>query len=160
MKAKNRRDHVKADEVLIKGGKKGVAGAKAEILEAVEFEKESNITSKFTVPTKAVSRILGRGGSSINNIKEDTGAQIDIDKDAFGDNTTIVLKGSKQQIADAKEAILLIASEVEDEVEEIVIIEQRFHRQIIGGGGSNLRELVIAAGGPSDSRQQAGLVHL
>lgn len=77
-----RREVLKPDEVLIKGGKKGVAGAKAEILEAVEFEKEANVVSKFTVPTRAVARILGKGGVSINQIKDETGAQIDIDKPA------------------------------------------------------------------------------
>lgn len=159
-----RREVLKPDEVLIKGGKKGVAGAKAEILEAVEFEKEANVVSKFTVPTRAVARILGKGGVSINQIKDETGAQIDIDKPADaegnGKDTNVTLRGTKKAIAAAKEAILAISSEVSDEVTETVRVEHALHRTIIGAGGQNLRDLVAKAGGPSDSRQQAGLVHL
>ncbi|KAJ2969931.1 hypothetical protein NUW54_g12850 [Trametes sanguinea] len=34
------REQLKADEVLVKGGRKGVAQAKQELMDAVEFEKE------------------------------------------------------------------------------------------------------------------------
>jgi predicted PilT family ATPase len=177
-----RREALKPDEVLLRGGKKGVSGAKAEILEvwrvfmswrfltrlkpcskAVEFEKESNHTAKFTVPTRAVARILGKGGASINAIKDDTGSQIDVDKPADNDpskDTTITLKGTKKAIGAAKEAILAIAVEVSDEMTEIINIEHKYHRNIIGAGGQNLRDLTAQAGGPADVRQQAGLVHL
>ncbi|KAF8320852.1 hypothetical protein DL93DRAFT_2107528 [Clavulina sp. PMI_390] len=157
-----RRDAPKADEVLVRGGKKGVAQAKAEIMDAVEFEKESNNTIKFTVPTAAVARILGKAGSNINKIKDETGAQIDIEKPVEGaahKETLITLTGTKKAIAAAKEDILLISNEIADEVTEIIKIEQKFHRGIIGAGGLNLRELVVQAGGPSDPRLQAGLVH-
>ena len=59
-----------------------------------------------------------------------------------------------------KEAILAIASEVSDEITEIVRVEQKYHRNIIGAGGQNLRDLVVQAGGPTDSRLQASLIHL
>jgi len=129
----------------------------------VEFEKESSHTAKFTVPTRAVARILGKGGASINAIKDDTGAQIDVDKPSdndFSKDTTITLKGTKKAIAAAKEAILAISSEVSDELTEVVRIEHKYHRNIIGAGGQNLRDLIAQAGGPSDVRHQAGLVHL
>jgi transcription antitermination factor NusA-like protein len=128
----------------------------------VEFEKESNNMVKFTVPTRAVARILGKGGASINAIKDDTGAQIDVDKPADNDSskdTIITLKGTKKAIGAAKEVILAISSEVSDETTETVHIEHKYHRNIIGAGGQNLRDLIAQAGGPSD-RHQAGLVHL
>jgi polyribonucleotide nucleotidyltransferase len=117
---------------------------------------------KFTVPTRAVARILGKGGASINAIKADTGAQIDIDKPTDGDDkdTAVQLRGTKKAVAAAKEAILAISTEVSDEVTEIVRIEPKFHRNIIGAGGQTLRQLVTDAGGPPEPRLQAGLVHL
>lgn len=117
---------------------------------------------KFTVPTRAVARILGKSGSSINAIKDETGAQIDIDKPTEGDSkdTNVQLKGTKKAIAAAKEAILAIANEVSDEVTETITIEHKFHRNIIGSGGQTLRDLITAAGGPVEPRLQAGLVHL
>lgn len=155
------REALKPDEVLVKGGKKGVASAKSELLEALEFEKESNNVLKFTVPTRAVARILGRGGVSINEIKDDTDAQIDIDK-AADDNavTNITVRGTKQAISAAKIAILAIAEQVGEEAEASLDIETKFHRTIIGAGGQGLKDLIIRCGGPSDSKLQAGLVRL
>lgn len=153
------REALKSDEVLIKGGKKGVAGAKSELLEAVEFEKESNNILKFTVPNRAVARILGRGGASINEIKDATDAQIDVDKSADDSSmTNITVRGTKKAIAAAKTAIIAIADSVNEETTATVVIESKFHRTLIGAGGQGLRELVKRSGGPSDPKLQAGLI--
>ena len=155
------REALKPDEVLVKGGKKGVAGAKSELLEALEFEKESNKVLQFTVPTRAVARILGRGGANINQIKDDTGAQIDIDR-ATDDNamTNVSVRGTKEAIGAAKTAILEIAEQVGEEATASLVIETKFHRAIIGAGGQSLKDLIVRCGGPTDSRLQAGLVRL
>ncbi|KAF9482121.1 hypothetical protein BDN70DRAFT_802105 [Pholiota conissans] len=154
------REQLKPDEVLVKGGKKGVAGAKSELLEAAEFEKESNNIIKFTVPTRSIARILGRGGASINEIKDDTGAQIDIDKgsEESGGNTSITLRGTKKAIAAAKAAIMAISEQVTEEVTATVTIENKFHRGIIGAGGQALKKLIAKCDGPSDPKLQAGLL--
>ncbi|KAF9222579.1 SCP160 protein [Gyrodon lividus] len=154
------RETLKPDEVLVKGGKKGVAGAKSELLEALEFEIESNNVLKFTVPTRAVARILGKGGVSINEIKDDTGAQIDIDK-AFDDNnavTSITVRGTKEAINAAKTSILEIAGQVGEETTASLDIETKYHGTIIGAGGQGLKDLIIRCGGPSDPKLQAGLI--
>lgn len=139
-----------------------MAGAKSELLDALEFEKESNHTLKFTVPTRAVARILGKGGASINEIKDDTGAQIDIDKTIDDNNTVtnIAVRGTKEAISAAKAAILAIAEQVGEETLESLVIETKFHRTIIGAGGQGLKDLIMRCGGPSDSKLQAGLVRL
>lgn len=153
------REALKPDEVLIKGGKKGVAAAKSELVDALEFEKESNNILKFTVPTRSIARILGKGGASINEIKDETGAQIDVDKGS-DDNTTITCRGTKKAIADAKKAIVAIADQVGEEVTVSLTIENRYHRTLIGAGGQGLKDIVSRCGGPSDSRAQAGLIRL
>lgn len=146
---------------MIKGGKKGVAGAKAELVEAVEFEKESNNVLKFTIPTRAVARVLGRGGASINDIKDDTGAQIDVDKADDSDALThIQVRGTKAAINAAKTAILAISDQVGEETTDSVYIDNKFHRTIIGAGGQGLKDLVQRCGGPSDPKLQAGLIRL
>jgi polyribonucleotide nucleotidyltransferase len=111
------------------------------------------------VPTKTVSRILGKGGATINDIKDDAGVQIDIDKSG-NDQTKVSLRGTKKGIAEAKAKILEIVEQIGDEVSETLIVENRFHRSIIGQGGQTLRDLIQRCGGPSESRLQANLVHL
>jgi predicted PilT family ATPase len=154
------REHLKPDEVLVKGGKRGVAGAKSELLDAAEFEKESNNVVQFTVPARAIPRILGRGGATIKQIKDDSDATIDLDKAEDGSGATITCRGSKKAIADAKAAIQSIVDQVGEEATEVLTIENKFHRTLIGGGGQGLRNLIIRCGGPADPKAQAGLVRL
>ena len=117
----------KPDEVTIRGGKKGVAQAKAELLEAAAFENESRQELKFTVPSKSVAQIVGKSGSTINGIKDETGAQIDIDK-AHGDDgkTSITVRGSKDAIAAAKKAVLAVVEEVGDEINVSLTIDPKY----------------------------------
>ena len=127
----------------------------------MEFEKESNNVLKFTVPTRSVARILGRGGASINEIKDNTNAQIDVDKAEDGDAIThITVRGTTKAVAAAKAAILRISEQVTDEITTSVVIESKFHRSIIGAGGQGLKELISRCGGPSESKLQAGLIKL
>ncbi|CDO77315.1 hypothetical protein BN946_scf184775.g5 [Trametes cinnabarina] len=153
------REQLKADEVLVKGGRKGVAQAKQELMDAVEFEKESNNVVKFTVPSRSVARILGKGGATINEIKDNTGAQIDVDK-ASDDSASanITVRGTKKAITEAKAAILAISEQVQEETTATVEVPSKFHRTIIGAGGQGLKDLIARCGGPTDSRAQAGLI--
>lgn len=158
----NKREPLKPDEVLVKGGKKGVSQAKLELLEALEVEIETNNVLQFTVPGRAIFRVLGRGGASINEIKEETGAQIDIERNAE-DKTACVqvtARGTKEAINAAKAAILAIVDQVPEETIDTLFIEQKYHRAIIGPGGQGLKDLIVSCGGPSDSKLQAGLVKL
>jgi len=154
------RENLKPDEVFIKGGKKGVAGAKSELLEAAEFDKETNNVIQFTIPARAIPRILGKAGATINQIKDDTDAIIDLDKAEDYSEATVTCRGSKKAINAAKTAIQAIVDQVGEEVAEVMTIENKFHKALIGGGGQGLRNLIVRCGGPSDPKVQAGLVRL
>jgi predicted PilT family ATPase len=153
-------EHLKPDEVLVKGGKKGVAGAKSELLEAAEFEEENNNVIRFVVPAHAIPRIVGKGGATITQITYDTDASIDLDKADDGSGATIACRGSKKAIAAAKAAIQSIVDQMSEEATEVLTIENKFHKALIGGGGQGLRNLIVRCGGPADSKAQAGLVRL
>ncbi|TFY81350.1 hypothetical protein EWM64_g2661 [Hericium alpestre] len=153
------REHLGKDEVLVKGGRKGVAGAKSELLDAVEFEKENNNIAKFTIPAQAIPRILGKGGATINEIKDDTGAIIDLDKSEEGNGTAqITCRGTKKAVNAAKAAIQAIADQVSMEATAVLKIEHGFHRTLIGAGGQGLKDLIARCGGPTEPKVQASLV--
>ena len=99
---------------------------------------------------------------SINEIKDQTDAQIDIDKGSEENSasTTITLRGTKKAIAGAKTAILAISDQVVDEITVSVTVESKYHRNIIGAGGQGLKDLIAKCGGPTDSKLHAGLIRL
>jgi polyribonucleotide nucleotidyltransferase len=97
------------------------------LLEAAAFESESRQELKFTVPSKSIAQIVGKSGATINGIKDETGAQIDIDK-THGDDgkTTVTVRGAKDAIAAAKKAVLAVVEEVGDEVTISLTIDPKY----------------------------------
>ncbi|KAK4884800.1 hypothetical protein RN001_001071 [Aquatica leii] len=57
------------------------------------------------VPTKCVGRIIGKGGSKISDLQYESGAKIMVSKETVGDNTTVKINGSEDEINKAKELI-------------------------------------------------------
>jgi len=61
---------------------------------------------RIDVPNSYVGRIIGRGGSRIRELQDDSGARINILKDeATGDSTPVELQGSQDCQQRAKELI-------------------------------------------------------
>lgn len=72
--------------------------------------------------------------------------------------TSITCRGTKKAIAAAKAKILEISNQIGEEITVTMTIESKFHRTIIGAGGQGLKDLIARCDGPSDTRQQAGLI--
>jgi len=67
---------------------------------------------RIDVPNSYVGRIIGRGGSRIRELQDDSGARINIKKDeASGDTTPVELTGSEDCQYRAKELIEQILQE-------------------------------------------------
>ncbi|KAG0196283.1 hypothetical protein BGX28_010343 [Mortierella sp. GBA30] len=153
-------DSSKLNVVLVSGGKKGVQGAKEELLELLDYEKENNNTLEMVVEHKMLPHIVGRSGAKINDIQESTQTRIDIRRsvESEGNEVRLAISGSKTGLKRAQKAIQEIVEAQKSQVEELVQIDNKYHKVLIGQGGSTLREIIGRAGGPSEMSAQAGLV--
>jgi transcription antitermination factor NusA-like protein len=150
----------KADEVTIRGGKKGVEEARREIVELLQYEEANNQTTTVVVSRSSIARIMGKGGATVNKIRDDTEAQIDVDRaadEAEGATTTIRIRGTKKAIDAARGAILAIAKDVDAEETFSLNIPSRFHGLLLGSGGQNLRDIIARASGGGSGDDQARL---
>ncbi|GAA5910318.1 hypothetical protein JCM5296_000557 [Sporobolomyces johnsonii] len=149
-----------SNEIVIRGPSKGAQAAKGELVALIEYEKEHGNTVAFSVPVKALPRILGRGGAQVNQIKDDTGvASVDVDQESPEATTaTVTLRGTKGAIKKAREAVEAIAKEVQDEARIELDVPKEFHTTLIGSGGSSIRDLIARCGGPSDARASGNMV--
>ncbi|ORX98161.1 hypothetical protein K493DRAFT_280708 [Basidiobolus meristosporus CBS 931.73] len=145
----------KPDEVIVKGGKKEVAEAKAEILQLIEFEQEHSHTLNFEIPARCLPHVVGRNGSKINEIKEDTSTKIDLgrpedenDEDAL---VSVAIQGTKEGIAAARDAIMEVVEDQQSRVTVTMDIDPDHHKFLIGPGGSRIKELITKFGGDADS---------
>ncbi|BFZ53988.1 hypothetical protein PYCC9005_001019 [Savitreella phatthalungensis] len=160
------RDKVGKNEVVVKGGKRGATKARDEIMELFAYESEHAYSTTIRVLQKSISHIVGRAGTVINELKEETNTRIDIDRSADSQqngtgpdsSVTITITGKKSQVEIAKARIEEIDRELEDTVQRSVIVDPAHHRTLIGTGGNNLRDIVVKAGGPEDASARAHMV--
>jgi hypothetical protein len=75
-------------------------------------------SKKVSVPSNAISRVIGRGGSNINAIRELSGAHIEVEKQSKGQgDRTILIKGSAEATRNAHTWITaIIASPVSAQI--------------------------------------------
>jgi len=105
--------------------------------------KELKNTMSFVdikVDQKWHRHIIGKAGSNIGRIKNETGTSINIPSDEDKSNV-IRIEGSPDGVAAAKQAILEMTEKMENEKSRDIIIEHRLHKNIIGQKGDKVREI-------------------
>ncbi|XP_050546345.1 vigilin [Daktulosphaira vitifoliae] len=97
-------------------------------------------SSELVVDPKFFKHIIGKNGSNINRVKNDTGVLINISE---CDNSTNIIRieGRKDGVEAAKHELQEMIFKLENEVEKEISIDQRHHRAIIGVKGEKVREL-------------------
>ncbi|KAJ2491218.1 hypothetical protein IWW37_002470 [Coemansia sp. RSA 2050] len=145
-----------ADQIRIRGGRAGVASAKAELLELAAYEIEHGHTAKFTVPADCLPHVVGRAGSRISEIKDASDTRIDLGDASAGPTVDVTIVGTRAGVAQARAAIEAVVAEQQSQADEVVAVANRHHRYLIGAGGTRVRELVKLAGGDPDATAGAG----
>lgn len=135
------------DKVAIKGGKKGVAAAKQELLELMEYELEHNNVITFTIPARHLPHVVGRSGAKINEIKDELGVKIDLGRPDEDDTNldaavSVRIEGTKTAIQKAKNSILAVTADQDSTTSTSIRIEPKYHRYLIGTAGSHIRDIV------------------
>ncbi|KAJ5785044.1 uncharacterized protein N7503_010256 [Penicillium pulvis] len=143
-----------SDEVIIKGPSKGADAARDEILGLLQWVIDHSNSATISVAQSQVASLIGQRGREMDKLRADTGAQIDVPAandapDASG-RVQIRVKGTKQQVAEAKKILQQRATDFDATVTKSIEVEKKYHKALIGGGGANIRKIVVDAGGPSD----------
>lgn len=66
---------------------------------------------ELRVPADRVGLIIGRGGETIKRLQDETGAHIQVGKEAEGPDRQVMVEGTPQQVATAKEEIMRIIND-------------------------------------------------
>lgn len=112
----------------------------AEKLETMIAEMKSKLCfDEIAVNPKFYKHIIGKNGSNINRIRNDTGVLINISE--AGGSNVIRLEGSPEGVSQAKKELEELVTKMENEKERDIHIDQRFHRTIIGTKGDKIREI-------------------
>lgn len=156
-----RRDQA-PDEVVVRGPKKGADEAREEILSYLQYLKDNSHEEKISVQASQIPSLIGQGGSGMDEIRQVSGARIDIPKAARDQDPTtrveISIKGTRAQAIQAKKMIEEKRAVYDSTVVKTVEVDKKHHRALIGAGGSALRDIVVNAGGSEDKRELAKTV--
>lgn len=163
------------DEVVVRGPSRGADGAREELLSLHQYLRDNSFTATVTIQQKQVPSLIGQGGSALEELRLSTGAKIDIPADRNVEMVEVQLKGTKEQVAAAKKVLEQKKSVFDDTIVRTIDVDRKHHKALIGPGGkfledtimfffvvanwlftgSNLRNLVVGAGGSDDRRELA-----
>ncbi|KAF1764887.1 hypothetical protein GCK72_004838 [Caenorhabditis remanei] len=107
--------------------------------EVARLQMELSIEKVKVHPTLH-RHVIGRGGSLISKIKEQTGVQISIPNEETNSDE-IVVEGKKDGVKKAVAEIRSIVTKIENEKSRDIIIPQRLHKLIIGTKGSGVQTI-------------------
>lgn len=148
------------DEVVIRGPKKGADEARDEIFSLHKYLEENSVTATVSIQQKQIGSLIGQGGASLDELRQLTGARIDVPGDRESETIEISIKGTSSQVSQAKKLLEEKRSVFDDTVIETIEVDKKHHRALIGAGGSTLREIVVGAGGSDDRRALARAIQL
>lgn len=140
------------DEVMIRGPKKGADEARDEIFSLHKYLEEHSDTATVPVQQKQVGSLIGQGGAALDELRQATGARIDVPTDRDAETVDVFIKGTASQVAKARMILEEKRAVFDDTVAQTMDVDKKHHKVLIGSGGSTLREIVVAAGG-SDVRR-------
>jgi transcription antitermination factor NusA-like protein len=126
------------DEVIVRGPKKGADEARDEILSLLQYLKDNSVTATVSVQQKQLPSLIGQGGSGMDQLRQTTGARIDIPngRDVPEGNTVdITIKGTKEQVAAAKKILEEKRAVFNDTVVKTLDVDKKYHKALIGTGG-------------------------
>lgn len=126
------------DEVVIRGPKEKADKAREEIYALYQWLRDNSFTTTVTVQRKQLPSLIGAGGSSMEELRQTTGAKIDIlgeRDDTGGGLVEVHIKGTKSQIAAAKNIIEERKAVFDDTITKTVDVDRKWHKLLIGPGG-------------------------
>lgn len=128
------------DKIIIEGPPAEVQAAENLLSSSLKDLKNTMSYAEIKVDQKWHRHIIGKNGSNISRIKNETGTSINIPSDTEKSDV-IRIEGSPEGVAAAKHTILEMAYKMDNEKSRDIIIEHRFHKNVIGQKGEKVREI-------------------
>lgn len=130
------------NQIVIEGPPEDVEPVTQQLQDCVKTLIDTMSFKDISVDPKYYKHIIGKNGSNINRLKDETGVIISVqDAQASGQMANIHLEGPRTGVEQASKHILEQVRKLESEKEKDLIIEHRFHGNLIGAKGEKIREI-------------------
>merc|ERR1719498_73431 len=137
-------------QVKVAGTAEAVKKAKELIAEICESTKTKHAGSEYVeIPKAKIGMVIGLKGAQVNEIQIQTNTKIDVDFEA--DPCRCYIKGdSMDNVLRAKQVLLTIAMQIEDDRSEYLDLPKTASGALIGAQGSRVREFQEQSGARID----------
>lgn len=103
-----------------------------------------DLIAKFTyvelsVDPKYCKHIIGKNGTNVNRLKEETGVVINIIENETAN--IIRIEGTHEGVQRAKQELSDMMKKLENEVRKDITIDPKFYKSLIGSKGTNIKEI-------------------
>lgn len=156
-----------ADEITIRGPRKGAQEVRSELLDLKQYLEDHSFIETVSVARPQVRLLMGKGGRDMELLRQETGAKIDVPNGQSKDDSGRVdfkLSGTKADVLKAKKILLEKTKSFDDIVTRSVEVDRKYYKDLIGVrgmffvlfhcgsrliviSGANIQRIVIAAGG-------------
>eukprot|EP00118_Oscarella_pearsei_P024630 m.306469 g.306469 ORF g.306469 m.306469 type:complete len:1252 (+) comp41271_c0_seq1:220-3975(+) len=145
-----------SDKVIVRGPKDDVESAKKQLLELANERALENFSAEVKAKPEFHRYLIGRGGTNIRKVKEQTGARIIFPNEKDDDRSSIIIIGKEESVKKATVHLEKLIKELENISEAEVTVPQKFHRNFIQRRGQVLQDLADQFGGVSISFPKSG----
>lgn len=136
-------------QVKVAGTADAVKRAKELIMEILESTKTKHSSSEYVeIPRAKIGMVIGLKGAQVNEIQMQTGTKIDVDFES--DPCRCYIKGEPDNTKRAKQVLLTIAMQIEDDRSEYLDLPKAASGALIGAQGSRVREFQEQSGARID----------
>lgn len=135
-----------SDVVQLRGQKPDVDQCYKYMQTLVAELAANNYKSEVHVFKDFHRNIIGKGGSKIKKIREETDTKIDLPRENSMSDV-IIITGKKENVEKAKKLIQKIQTEMANVKDETIEIAQRLHQGLIGAKGKLIKSISDDCGG-------------
>lgn len=135
----------KSDIVTLRGTKEEVDQCHDHLKKMAVDLVAANFRLQVPVLKRFHGNIIGKGGSIVTKIKEETGCTIDIPS-GQSESNIIIVTGYKEKCEKARKMILKIESEMASVITKEMDVPQNLHTGMIGVGGKLIQSVMSECG--------------
>ncbi|TKR72895.1 hypothetical protein L596_020281 [Steinernema carpocapsae] len=136
----------KSDVITLRGDRQEVDKVYAELVKKNKDFVESSHQEIIPVFKEFCKHIIGKGGATINKIRADTSARVDLPSPS-SDESNIVVTGKKADVQKTVAAITALQNELSSIVTEEVAVPVKVHFRFVAGGRRLVRDIEDDCGG-------------
>ncbi|XP_039602941.1 vigilin [Polypterus senegalus] len=146
-----------SDKVTIRGPMEEVEKARKQLLQLAEEKQINNYTAELQAKPEYHKFLIGRGGGNIRKVRDRTGARIIFPTTDDREVEVITIVGKEEAVKLAQKELELLIKNLDNVIEDVMVVDPKYHRHFVTRRGQVLREIAEEYGGVTVSFPRTGV---